>query len=160
MLNEAIVSWRQKEEEKKKKPRQWPCSLLQPWGTFCSMMRYIQASRHLRSSDKNLAPNEDKLPASRSSTLISQTPLHCRKHQAFKERDASRGTGLLLSDWSYFLFIQFNSSQMAVQASEAPADPLRCRGCRKAISPCSPTPAAIQTYSAVTRLIIKALSGS
>lgn len=56
-----------KRGRKKKKIRQWPCSLLQPWGTFCSMMRYIQASRHLRSSDKILAPNEDKLPGSHSS---------------------------------------------------------------------------------------------
>lgn len=41
------------------------------------MMRYIQARRHLRSSDKILAPDEDKLPRSRPGALISQTLLHC-----------------------------------------------------------------------------------
>lgn len=60
------------------------------------MMRYIQARRHLRSSDKILAPDEDKLPRSRPGALISQTMLHCivekkktRKHPSFEEHDAT-----------------------------------------------------------------------
>lgn len=48
------------------------------------MMRYIQASRHLRSLDKILASDEDKLPGSRSSALISQTLLHCNIQKNIK----------------------------------------------------------------------------
>lgn len=71
-------------------------------------MRYIQASRHLRSSDQILAPDPLWRPNFRAlvpaRSLVRHSSLWgAEKHQAFKERDTPGALGL---KWVFVLWIK------------------------------------------------------
>lgn len=97
MLNEAIVSWRQKEEEEEKKKKKTRAVALLSAPTLRNILQHDEVHpgtpppKELRQDP----PDEDKLPRSRLSALISQTPLRCivgkkktKKHPSFEEHDA------------------------------------------------------------------------